>query len=67
MAHDLKHTPGPKQYDRYLGWSITDEPYPGARPVTGKWRAERYGVGLSAGSYEALIRMIEVKEKESRW
>lgn len=56
-----------KHLTRYLGWTITDEPYPGARPITGRWRAERFGVGLGANTYEQLIRMIEVKTKESSW
>jgi len=42
----------------YRGWLIT---YSAARPVTGKWRAERAGVGMGAGSEDALYRMINTR------
>ena len=45
------------------GWSIT---YSAARPVTGQWRAARFGVGMCANSREALIRMIDVNNAERR-
>lgn len=42
------------------GWHIT---YDRDRPVTGVWRAERFGVGMCAGNQEAIVRMVETKEK----
>lgn len=35
-----------------------------SRPVTGRWRAERQGVGLCAGDLEALKSMIRTKNFE---
>lgn len=49
--------------NEYRGWHTT---YSEARPVTGRWRAERFGVGLSAGSRDALLRMIDQKVEEQR-
>jgi len=45
----------------YLGWTIFFDP---TKPVTGNYRARKWGVGLCAGSYEALIRMIRNKEED---
>ena len=45
----------------YRGWTIT---YSAARPVTGLWRAEQFGVGMCAGTEAALKRMIDVKVTE---
>ena len=45
------------------GWKITYNPN---RPVTGTWRAERFGVGLSAGNKEQLLRMIDTKNLDER-
>jgi hypothetical protein len=48
-----------RYYDvTYRGWSIS---FSDARPVTGKWRAERHGVGMGAGTEDALYRMIDAK------
>lgn len=41
----------------HLGFAIT---YSEDRPVTGKWRGVRYGVSVSAGTYEALIQVINL-------
>lgn len=44
----------------YKGWRYD---YDEARPVTGRWRATRFGVGMCAGTLEQLLRMIDrVKE-----
>lgn len=40
------------------GWTIHRGP---AHPVTGQWRARRHGVGMSAGTYEALVSMIRLR------
>lgn len=45
----------------YKGWAIGLSPQ---RPVTGQWRATRFGVGLCAGTKPELIRMIDVKNAE---
>ena len=47
----------------YRGWYVT---YDSTRPVTGRWRAERFGVGMCNNSKESLIRMIDVKSKEQQ-
>ena len=47
-----------KMASTYWGWKIT---YRDLRLVTGKWRAERFGVGMCAGSAESLKRMIDLK------
>ncbi len=47
----------------YNGWKIT---YDVNRPVTGTWRAEQYGVGLSSSKRESLERMIDRKNEELR-
>lgn len=45
----------------YLGWEITHND---SRPVTGTWRAERFGVGMCAGDKALLMRMIDTKVRE---
>jgi len=45
----------------YKGWVITFDP---TRPVTGKYRATRFGVGLGAGTFDAVCRMIDAKIRE---
>ena len=47
--------------DTYMGWRITADK---RRPVTGTWSAVKFGVGLCAGTYDALVAMIAAKEKE---
>ncbi len=49
--------------NRHKGWEINYNP---SRPVTGVWRAERFGVGMCAGTFDALIRMIDTKIAEER-
>lgn len=44
--------------DYHRGWFIYQGP---SHPVTGQWRATRYGVGMCAGTREQLIRMIDQK------
>ena len=48
----------PTNHGAYKGWAID---YDVRRPVTGTWRAERHGVGMCAGTKEALYRMIDTK------
>ena len=50
-----------KDHGIYEGWRITHDP---GRPVTGTWRAERFGVGMCNNSRESLLRMVGVKNKE---
>lgn len=42
----------------YRGYTITYDPN---APITGKWRAVRFGVGMCANTREMLIRMIDQK------
>ena len=42
----------------YRGYAVT---FNRTRPVTGQWRAERFGVGMCAGSEDALRRMVDQK------
>lgn len=45
----------------YKGWTIT---YSSTRPVTGTYKAERFGVTMSAASREALERMINQRLRD---
>lgn len=45
----------------YKGWRIT---FDSKRPVTGTWRADRFGVGMCNNSRESIQRMVDVKAKE---
>lgn len=47
----------------YRGWQIR---YDGAAPVTGRWRATRFGVGMCAGSEALLRRMIDQRVEDDR-
>lgn len=47
--------------DTHKGWVIT---FNRNRPVTGAWRAEKFGVGMCNNSRESLVKMIDVKEDE---
>lgn len=47
----------------HAGWSITQGP---PHPVTGVWRAVRFGVSINAGTYEALIQMIDDRNANER-
>lgn len=42
----------------YRGWEIGRGP---DHPATGRWRARRFGVGMSAGTEEQLRRMIDAR------
>jgi hypothetical protein len=44
--------------DTYKGWRVT---YSDDRPATGKWRAERFGVGMCSGTSTGLQSMIDSK------
>ncbi len=48
----------------YNGWKIS---YGSFAPVTGRWAAARFGVGLCAGTDDALKRMIDRKNAETRF
>lgn len=50
-----------KSYE-YKGYRITHDP---ARPVTGTWRADRYGVGMCNNSEESIRRMVDTKVFEA--
>lgn len=47
----------------YRGWEIS---FNDSLPVTGKWRAERFGVGMCAGTEAAILRMIDTKTAEEK-
>ena len=40
----------------YNGWRID---YSAHRPITGQWRAERFGITEQAVSYDALIVLLD--------
>ncbi len=40
----------------YRGWTLS---YCASRPVTGIWEADRFGVVVSAGSLEAIKRVVD--------
>lgn len=42
----------------YKGWDIYRGP---DHPATGRWRAKRFGVGMSSGTLEGIQRMIDLK------
>lgn len=46
----------------YKGWIIT---YDRDRPITGQWRGERYGVGVSNNSLEAVKKQIDYKTEKN--
>lgn len=50
----------------YRGWRITDGG-PQYHPITGRFCASRYGVDLSAGTYEAAKQMIDQRIKDYPW
>lgn len=45
----------------YRGWEIT---YNDRRPVTGVFVAESHGVAMSAGTRDAIFRMIDQRIKD---
>ena len=52
-----------KDLGLYRGWHVT---YDGTRPVTGTWRAERFGVGMCNNFMHGLLRMIDYKVTEKQ-
>jgi hypothetical protein len=42
----------------HRGWTVT---YHAGHPVTGQWRARRWGVGMCAGDKASLLRMIDAR------
>ncbi len=49
---------------RYKGWTIYQGP---SHPVTGLWRAVRFGVGMGHNTLEGLQRMIDRRVAEEPW
>lgn len=47
----------------YRGYKIVHNP---SAPVTGRWRGERFGVGLCNGTKEELLRCIDRRLEEER-
>ena len=47
----------------YNGWHITYNPN---LPITGQWRAERFGVGMCNNSLESIKRTILNKIEQAR-
>ena len=41
-----------------MGWVILHQP---TKPITSKWQAERNGVTMCAGTYDALVSMINTR------
>lgn len=49
----------------YRGWDIYDNGE-GSHPVTGRFRAKRFGVGMGHGNLEGLKRMIDTRVTEEQ-
>lgn len=49
--------------NQHRGWDIW---YHGEHPATGKWRADRHGVQMGAGTFGQLIRMIDQRIEDER-
>lgn len=47
--------------NEHNGWTITYDP---TAPVTGRWRAVRFGVGMCANDQAMLKRMIDAKIRQ---
>lgn len=47
-------------HNTYRGWNID---YHSTRPATGLWQAERYGVTLSAHSFDAVKKLVDQRIK----
>ena len=47
---------------RYRGWTLG---YSSTAPVTGRWKATRYGVSMCANDKPLILRMIDAKANES--
>ncbi len=47
----------------YRGWTVNEGP---SAPVTGRWRALRFGVGMCANTRALLLRMIDSKLDSER-
>jgi hypothetical protein len=45
------------------GWHIYEDQ---SAPVTGRWKAVRYGVRMGANTYEMLVSMIRQREEDDR-
>lgn len=45
--------------NRLQGWLLTHH---ASDPITGRYRATRFGVGICAGTYEELVSMIRRRE-----
>lgn len=56
------HT-GSQKFRTYRGYEIT---FNRDRPATGRWRGERFGVGMCAGTEEALFKMIDTRIAEAQ-
>ena len=48
---------------QYKGWTIRRDD---DAPVTGRWRADRHGVGMCNNTVERIIRMVDVRDAEAR-
>lgn len=53
----------PAEFEAYHGWKIFEGP---DHPVTGKWRADKFGVQICAGTRSQIRRMVERKAKEEQ-
>jgi hypothetical protein len=58
MSTILRNYP---RVDSLRGWRISED---WTAPVTGRWKATRFGVRIGAHSYDALCNMIRQREDE---
>jgi hypothetical protein len=59
----MRLKPGERIIGVYRSWQVSHNPN---APIAGQYRAERAGVGMNAGTYDALINMIDAKREQER-
>lgn len=63
--HRFNRQPCPGGPELYKGWTITDNGA-GVHPITGRFRAVRFGVSMCHPTREGIGRMIDTKAEEER-
>jgi len=48
---------------KYRGWNIWRGP---DHPITGQWRADRFGIRMGNTTREGLLRMIDLRVEDER-
>jgi hypothetical protein len=63
MALQIKEVRGMKFIENMVGWRVYEDP---GGPVTGRFRALRFGVSMSGGNLEQIREMIRTHDYERR-